>query len=493
MSSDLDVFVGNTTLIDEEVYRLWLDGHSVAEAVARRLRGGVLEREGTSVAVLQSDTRDHYRTFQMLERLLHAPPRLLQQLLFQIPPERQALLVQRYYAFDEALARELLGKKLSKGTKKELDEFDNFKRVFKAVEELRGPLAENIQQLFLLPPALARDYAAIVFFANSRFETGKRRLQFLSFGDFAACAQSMMAHWSQGALAPEAAEPDGDLPKSFLQDLKELKVLVSDKDLLDQHKRWHRGRDGDTLGTPWDGDRDTPRMGTGLGGGTGTPRDGDGDNPAMGVPVLGVPGGGVLVPGGPWGRILALGGSLGGPGFGGSPAPPPTSPSPSLVCAALRGKISVYNELEANFKVNPPKNGVSSLGGGVPKIPGGCLEGEGLPQNPGNPQIPVHVCGRRLGGGEFWGSPTPPRAPGFGVPDPRAPPRVWGSLTPPCPRVWGSPTPPPCPPGLGVPDPPCPPGAVSGSGERGREADPRPRRAGFLRGPGGEGDRAVPL
>lgn len=28
MSSDLDVFVGNTTLIDEEVYRLWLDGHS---------------------------------------------------------------------------------------------------------------------------------------------------------------------------------------------------------------------------------------------------------------------------------------------------------------------------------------------------------------------------------------------------------------------------------------------------------------------------------
>ncbi|XP_014748893.1 PREDICTED: acidic fibroblast growth factor intracellular-binding protein [Sturnus vulgaris] len=144
---------------------------AVAEAVARRLRGGVLEREGTSVAVLQSDTRDHYRTFQMLERLLHAPPRLLQQLLFQIPPERQALLVQRYYAFDEVLARELLGKKLSKGTKKELDEvsartgvgirscrrqFDNFKRVFKAVEELRGPLAENIQQLFLLPPPLAR-------------------------------------------------------------------------------------------------------------------------------------------------------------------------------------------------------------------------------------------------------------------------------------------------------------------------------------------------
>lgn len=252
--------------------------------MARRLRGGVLERAGTSVAVLQSDTRDHYRTFQMLERLLHAPPRLLQQLLFQIPPSRQAMLVQRYYAFDEGFARELLGKKLSKGTKKDLDEisartgvsikscrrqFDNFKRVFKAVEELRGPLADNIQQLFLLPPPLARDYAAVVFFANSRFETGKRRLQFLNFGDFAACAQHMMLHWTQGALAPEAAEPDGDLPKSFLQDLKELKVLVADKDLLDLHK--------------------------------------------------------------------------------------------SLVCTALRGKISVYSEMEANFK--PLSRALVNVGG----------------------------------------------------------------------------------------------------------------------------------
>ncbi|XP_039583445.1 acidic fibroblast growth factor intracellular-binding protein isoform X2 [Passer montanus] len=59
-------------------------------------------------------------------------------LLFQIPPERQALLVQRYYAFDEALARELLGKKLSKGTKKELDEPLRDGQEAPAVPELRG-------------------------------------------------------------------------------------------------------------------------------------------------------------------------------------------------------------------------------------------------------------------------------------------------------------------------------------------------------------------
>ncbi|NWW74621.1 FIBP protein, partial [Climacteris rufus] len=246
MSSDLDVFVGNTTLIDEEVYRLWLDGHSVAEAVARRLQGGVLEREGTSVAVLQSDTRDHYRTFQMLERLLHAPPRLLQQLLFQIPPERQALLVQRYQG--------QTGQTGGAGRDWDISTWGHWEGLEGDWEDWERAQGSGAP----LTPFPHRDYAAIVFFANSRFETGKRRLQFLSFGDFAACAQSMMGHWSQGALAPEAAEPDGDLPKSFLQDLKELKVLVTDKDLLDQHK--------------------------------------------------------------------------------------------SLVCSALRGKISVYNELEANFK-----------------------------------------------------------------------------------------------------------------------------------------------
>lgn len=31
---------------------------------------------------------------------------------------------------------------------------------------------------------------------------------------------------------------DVDLDKEFLQDLKDLKILITDKDLLDQHKRY---------------------------------------------------------------------------------------------------------------------------------------------------------------------------------------------------------------------------------------------------------------
>ncbi|KAL7853931.1 hypothetical protein AOLI_G00207750 [Acnodon oligacanthus] len=251
MSMELDVFVGNTTIIDEEVYQLWLDGHSVSDAVRMRLESGALSECEASGEVLHSDTMDQYRTFQMCERLLHCPSKLANQLLFQIPAHRQAMLIERYYEFDHTFAREVLGKKLSKGTKKDLDDislktgvalkscrrqFDNFKRVFKVVEELKGPLVENVQHHFLLSDSLARDYAAVVFFANSRFETGKRKLQYLSFQDFAFCAGQLISYWTVGAVDNMMEDMDVDLEKEFLHDLKDLKVLVNDKDMLDQHK-----------------------------------------------------------------------------------------------------------------------------------------------------------------------------------------------------------------------------------------------------------------
>ncbi|XP_041094010.1 fibroblast growth factor (acidic) intracellular binding protein a isoform X1 [Polyodon spathula] len=251
MAMELDVFVGNTTIMDEDVYLLWLDGYTVSDAVSMRMKSGVLEQCGAAQDVLESDTMDHYRTFQMTEQLLHNPSKLVNQLLFQIPPHRQKMLIERYYAFDEAFVREVLGKKLSKGTKKDLDDvsaktgitlkscrrqFDNFKRVFKVVEEMKGPLAENIHQNFLLSDRLARDYAAIVFFANSRFETGKKKLQYLTFEDFAFCAEQLIQNWTLGAVDSMVEDKDVDLDKEFLQDLKDLKVLVTDKDMMDQHK-----------------------------------------------------------------------------------------------------------------------------------------------------------------------------------------------------------------------------------------------------------------
>ncbi|XP_065143077.1 acidic fibroblast growth factor intracellular-binding protein B isoform X2 [Paramisgurnus dabryanus] len=249
MSMELDVFVGNTTVLDEDVYQLWLDGYT--DAVKMRMETGVLLECEANEEVLLSDTMDQFRTFQMFERLLQSPSKVANQLVFQISPHHRAMLIERYYEFDSVFAREVLGKKLSKGTKKDLDDissktgialkscrrqFENFKRVFKVVEDLKGPLVENIQHHFLLSDDLARDYAAIVFFANSRFETGKRKLQYLSFQDFAFCAGQLISYWTVGAVDTMMEDIDVDLEKEFLHDLKDLKVLVHDKDMLDQHK-----------------------------------------------------------------------------------------------------------------------------------------------------------------------------------------------------------------------------------------------------------------
>ena len=41
-----------------------------------------------------------------------------------------------------------------------------------------------------------RQYAAIVFITNNRFETGKKKLNYLVFDDFVHCASQMIQHWS---------------------------------------------------------------------------------------------------------------------------------------------------------------------------------------------------------------------------------------------------------------------------------------------------------
>lgn len=69
---------------------------AVSDAVRMRLESGAFRESDVSGEVLHSDTMDQYRTFQMCERLLHCPSKLANQLLFQIPTQRQAMLIGRY-------------------------------------------------------------------------------------------------------------------------------------------------------------------------------------------------------------------------------------------------------------------------------------------------------------------------------------------------------------------------------------------------------------
>lgn len=280
--TEFDVFVGNHAIIDMEIYDLWLRGLTAEEAVEillnqdenqKCLAGGVSSGGGVAVSggsrgrhssshdsstkgsyninsqtagFLLADVEDHYRTLAILERFLQNPPNLVEQLNFQLTIETQANLVRKYYEYDESVFREFVGKKLSSRNRGALDDagdrlgvkvkacrrqFDNVKRVHKQMEDVEGALIDNIQAQFLLPLNLAGQYACMVFIINHRFElTGKRKLNYLTFGDIMYCAQQMMANWT-----PKGEEGDADLDREFLMELRELKVLL-ERDVMEEHK-----------------------------------------------------------------------------------------------------------------------------------------------------------------------------------------------------------------------------------------------------------------
>lgn len=239
MCTEVDVFITNYTLVDPDIYQLWIDGRTASEAVAILNQQGLGQQTGASLELIASDVLDHYRTYSLLEKLLSHPSKLQDQLAFQIEPKTQQLLIEKYYEFDDNVARELLGKKLSSKHRKDLDEicektsvplkscrrqFDNLKRVFKTVEEMPGSLVQNVQKFFMLSQDLASKYACIVFLACLRFETSKRKLQNLSFPALKSCAEQVMNEWTYTSSGPDYF--DTEMDKEFLLDLRDLRVLI---------------------------------------------------------------------------------------------------------------------------------------------------------------------------------------------------------------------------------------------------------------------------
>ncbi|XP_066257767.1 acidic fibroblast growth factor intracellular-binding protein isoform X1 [Euwallacea similis] len=245
--TEVDVFISNYTLVDPEIYQLWIEGYTASEAVAILDKKGLGKQTGATLELIASDVLDHYRTYSLLEKLLNNPYKLKEQSAFQIEPETRLLLIEKYYEFDDDVVRELLGKKLSSKNRKDLDEvsdktgkplkscrrqFDNIKRVYKTVEEIPGSIIENIRKSFYVSEELAKQYACIVFLSSIRFETSKKKLSTMQFSAWKKCCEAIMTHWTYKLIGPEYY--DTEMDKEFLLELRELKVLV---DREKEHKQ----------------------------------------------------------------------------------------------------------------------------------------------------------------------------------------------------------------------------------------------------------------
>lgn len=245
--TEVDVFISNYTLVDPEIYQLWIEGHTASEAVAILDKKGLGKQTGAPLELIASDVLDHYRTYSLLEKLLSNPNKLQENLAFQIDPQTRLFLIEKYYEFDDVVVKELLGKKLSSKNRKDLDEvsdktgkplkscrrqFDNIKRVYKMVEEIPGSTLENIKNSFYLSDELSKKYACIVFLASIRFETSKKKLQSMTFPAWKRCCEAIMDHWTYKQTGPEYY--DTEMDKEYLLELRELKVLL---DREKEHKQ----------------------------------------------------------------------------------------------------------------------------------------------------------------------------------------------------------------------------------------------------------------
>ncbi|CAK8683490.1 unnamed protein product [Clavelina lepadiformis] len=248
---DVDVFVGNIVSIDFAAYELWLEQAEAEEArdyLMKLDKDEHKEKEGREF-LFYSYVLDQFRIFGMLEPMLHYPTMLANQMTYQISMDSQKLVISKYYALDEVVVREFLGKKLNKSTRRDLDEicaktqkklkycqrqFDNCRRIFKAVEDMSGSLVKNIQKHFQLPLSLSWDYAAVVFLANHRFDCSKRKLSCLGFRDFVECSKFLIESWTHSQT--DCTDLPQEIDPEFLHDLRSVKILVSEQKLFDKHK-----------------------------------------------------------------------------------------------------------------------------------------------------------------------------------------------------------------------------------------------------------------
>ncbi|KAK3820300.1 MAG: acidic fibroblast growth factor binding protein [Benniella sp.] len=243
--SEWMVTTSSAIVLDESILQLWLLGHSVDQAA--NLRKPTV-RASISMLVLKSYIMSQYRTYEMMHHYLHNPRYFAGQFMFPLSQSAKQHLIERYYSFDESVIREILGKKLNSRTRKDLDEvhektgvkltscrrqFDNLKRIMKRVEDAEGrTLIKDIEHQFLLPHQLASQYAHILFIADNKLDTFRKRLSCYQFPDFEYCASVFMENWTSNTTD---TLPEFD--PQLAQDTRDLKSqLLNDRAVLDEFK-----------------------------------------------------------------------------------------------------------------------------------------------------------------------------------------------------------------------------------------------------------------
>ncbi|KRZ55295.1 Acidic fibroblast growth factor intracellular-binding protein, partial [Trichinella nativa] len=237
--------------IDEVVLDYWIAGYD-AHSTSTQLLKSVMFTEFSDIdyGCMLAEVEDAFRLFQLTSKYMESPPRLCEQRLLPLTTPMCEMLISKYYEIDDVVLREIVGKKPSTKLKKEASEIclraninyyscrrqlENFRRIFKAVENCKGNLLLEIRRKFLLPSRLCKRYALAIFMCTYRFEFPRKRLGYLSFDDLCVCCIKMINCWSNRAFEEMETESDIWLSREFLASIKDAKILC-ERSTIDELK-----------------------------------------------------------------------------------------------------------------------------------------------------------------------------------------------------------------------------------------------------------------
>ena len=106
LNSELDVFIGNNTLICFDIYQYYLQGYSPEETASFIKNDTDLTLLGNvHDTLIISDILDQYRQFNLIEKHLQSPISFPNECTFLLTPDSITLLIQLYYEFDDNVIR----------------------------------------------------------------------------------------------------------------------------------------------------------------------------------------------------------------------------------------------------------------------------------------------------------------------------------------------------------------------------------------------------
>jgi len=241
-------------MVDLNLFKEWLQGRSEMDA-AKSLAVTTSNSVGDiPLNILLIEVKEQFVLFKYLKEFLHSPFMLNSPVFSSLPPKTKQNLIENYYEFDKEVLREILGKKMSAKLRKDMDDvsekttislqscrrqFDNIKNIIKTYEELDGSIQEILTKQFGFSSHLLKMYLPLVFVFIVRFETSKKRLQYLSYDDIIKCSECMMEKWTflyEPHSSADLCIDIDDIDRNFVQELRDLRNFILEKDIQDIHK-----------------------------------------------------------------------------------------------------------------------------------------------------------------------------------------------------------------------------------------------------------------